>query len=108
MSGDVVKYESLAAVASMSARIELKAWSDRMSEIESAPKNRRVEVMKAMAARGDASFGTIRRRYYAYQKHGLAALVDRRSEKSYSMNSLPHNLSYLYTRRFSSRNNPSS
>ena len=84
MTQDIVKYESYASVTSVTARMEMKEWSDRMAEIASAPKNERVKVMKEMAARGDASYGTIRRRFYAYQKHGLAALVDRRSEKAMS------------------------
>jgi len=71
-------YEQLAAVSSMTARVAAADWKAYMMEIEAAPKNQRVRVMEQMAARGVAPFGTIRRRFYAYQRAGAAALVDRR------------------------------
>ena len=75
-------YEGLAAVASMRARVEAVDWREHMIAIEAAPKNRRVEMMRSLAARGVAPFGTIRRKYYAYQKAGAGALVDRRRVKA--------------------------
>ena len=75
-------YEGLAAVASMKARVEAVDWREHMVAIDSAPKNRRVEMMQQLAAQGVAPFGTIRRKYYAYQKSGAAALVDRRRVKT--------------------------
>ena len=71
-------YEQLAAVSSMEARVAAADWKAYMMEIEAAPKNQRVRVMEQMASRGVAPFGTIRRRFYAYQRAGAAALVDRR------------------------------
>lgn len=71
-------YEQLAAVSSMEARVAAADWKSYMMEIEAAPKNQRVRVMEQMASRGVAPFGTIRRRFYAYQRAGAAALVDRR------------------------------
>ena len=71
-------YEQLAAVSSMTARVAAADWKAYMMEIEAAPKNQRVRVMEQMAARGVAPFGTIRRRFYAYQRAGASALVDRR------------------------------
>ena len=79
---DLATYEGLAAVASMRARVEAVDWREHMIAIEAAPKNRRVEMMRSLAARGVAPFGTIRRKYYAYQKAGAGALVDRRRVKA--------------------------
>ena len=67
-------YEQLAAVSSMTARVAAADWKAYMMEIEAAPKNQRVRVMEQMAARGVAPFGTIRRRFYAYQRAGASAL----------------------------------
>ena len=82
MNNNLTTYEGLAAVASMKARVEAVDWREHMVAIDSAPKNRRVEMMQQLAAQGVAPFGTIRRKYYAYQKSGAAALVDRRRVKT--------------------------
>ena len=80
-------YESLASVSSMSARIDAADWKGYMIQIMSAPANCRVRMMEQLAAQGVASFGTIRRKFYAYNggtRHkagGEVALVDRRKVK---------------------------
>ena len=77
-------YESLAAVSSLTARVDAADWKSYMLQIASAPANCRVRVMQQLAASGVAPFGTIRRKFYAYnggtrQKGcGEVALVDRR------------------------------
>lgn len=77
-------YESLAAVSSLTARVDAADWKSYMLQIASAPANCRVRVMHQLADAGVAPFGTIRRKFYAYnggtrQKgSGEVALVDRR------------------------------
>ena len=77
-------YESLAAVSSLTARVDAADWKSYMLQIASAPANCRVRVMQQLAASGVAPFGTIRRKFYAYNGGtrrkgcGEVALVDRR------------------------------
>ena len=71
-------YEGLAAVSSMRARVEAVNWRRHVMAIAAAPKCRRVEMMQKLAAQGIAPYGTIRRKFYAFQERGDAALVDRR------------------------------
>lgn len=70
--------ESLAMVASVRARVDAADWRDIMLEIEAAPKCRRVALMRQIAERGVAPFGTVRNKFYEYQRMGDAALIDRR------------------------------
>ena len=80
----LARYEELAAVSSMKARVELVEWKSYMLQIAAAPANCRVRVMKQLAAQGVAPYGTIRRKFYAYNGGrdgkglGATALVDRR------------------------------
>ena len=71
-------YEGLAAVSSMKARVEAVEWRDLMIEIAASPKNMRVRLMMQFAAQGVAPYSTIRNKFYAYQKQGDGALIDRR------------------------------
>lgn len=71
-------YEGLAAVSSMKARVEAVEWRDLMIEIEAAPAKMRVRLMMQKAAQGVAPYSTIRNKFYAYQKNGDGALIDRR------------------------------
>ena len=80
----IARYEELAAVSSMKARVEMVEWKSYMLQIAAAPANCRVRVMKQLAAQGVAPYGTIRRKFYAYNGGrdgkglGATALVDRR------------------------------
>lgn len=71
-------YEGLAAVSSMKARVAAVEWRELMLEIAAAPSSMRVRLMRQKAAQGVAPYGTIRNKFYAYQRQGDAALVDRR------------------------------
>ena len=53
-------------------------------QIAAAPKNQRVRMMEELASKGVATFGTIRRKFYDYQRMGGAALVDRRRVRQLS------------------------
>ena len=75
-------YEGLAAVSSMKARVKAAEWRDMMIEIEAAPAKMRVRLMMQKAAQGVAPYATIRNKFYAYQKHGDGALIDRRCCRS--------------------------
>lgn len=46
----LARYEELAAVSSMKARVELVEWKSYMLQIAAAPANCRVRVMKQLAA----------------------------------------------------------
>ena len=81
---DLATYEGLAAVSSMKARCDAVDWKDRMLEIAAAPKTRRVVLMKLIAERDGVGFGTVRNRFYRYERGGDAALVDRRRVKRQS------------------------
>lgn len=51
-------------------------------EIAAAPKSQRVRAMRQAAARTGRGFGTVRRKFYEYERDGDAALVDRRRVKA--------------------------
>ena len=74
-------YEGLAAVSSMTARVEAVDWKDIMLEIAAAPENQRVRLMTQIAERTGKGFGTIRNRFYRYERQGDVALIDRRRMK---------------------------
>lgn len=74
-------YEGLCAVASMRARLDAADWKDVVAEIAAAPKSQRVRLMRQVAARTGRGFGTVRRKFYDYEREGDAALVDRRRVK---------------------------
>ena len=74
----IATYEGLAAVSSMKARVEAVEWRDLMIEIAASPKRMRVRLMMQKAAQGVAPYATIRNKFYAYQKRGDGALIDRR------------------------------
>ena len=46
-------------------------------EIASAPRNERVRLMHQIADRDGIPFGTVRNKYYLYQKTGDVQLIDR-------------------------------
>lgn len=75
-------YEGLCAVASMRARLDAADWKEIVLEVAAAPKAQRVRVMRMVAARTGRGFGTIRRKFYEYERDGDAALVDRRRVKA--------------------------
>ena len=78
---DLTTYEGLAAISSMKARIAAADMKELMVAIDAAPKNRRVELMRSLAAQGVASYGTLKRHYYSFRRNGAVALVDRRRVK---------------------------
>lgn len=78
MEGTLKTYEGLCAVASMRARLDAADWKEIVAEIAAAPKSQRVRLMRQVAARTGRGFGTVRRKFYAYERDGDAALVDRR------------------------------
>ena len=82
MNNALMTYEGLAAVSSMTARVAAADWKDRMMEIASAPRNERVRLMHQIAARDCIPFGTVRNKYYLYQKTGDVQLIDRRRVKT--------------------------
>jgi len=82
MNNALMTYEGLAAVSSMTARVEAADWKDRMMEIASAPRNERVRLMHQIADRDGIPFGTVRNKYYLYQKTGDVQLIDRRRVKT--------------------------
>lgn len=82
MKDELKTYEGLCAVASMRARLDAADWKEIVAEIDAAPKSQRVRVMRQVAARTGNGFGTVRRKFYAYQRGGDAALVDRRRVKA--------------------------
>ena len=75
-------YEGLCAVASMRARLDAADWKEIVMEIAAAPKSQRVRAMRQVAARTGRSFGTVRRKFYEYERDGDAALIDRRRVKA--------------------------
>ena len=75
-------YAHLAAVSSMRAKVEAVEWKERMRSIAAAPKNRRVSLMVQMSGETAIPYGTIRRKFYAYQAGGVTALIDRRRVRS--------------------------
>lgn len=79
---ELTTYEGLAAVSSMKARCDAVDWKDIVIEIASAPKCERVRLMAAIAERTGKGFGTVRNKFYLYEKSGDAALIDRRRVKS--------------------------
>ena len=79
---ELTTYEGLAAVSSMKARCDAVDWKDIMIEIASAPKCERVRLMAVIAERTGRGFGTVRNKFYLYEKAGDAALIDRRRVKS--------------------------
>ena len=81
MPETLTTYEGLLAVSSMKARVDAVDWKDIMAEISAAPKACRVSLMQQIADRTGHGFGTIRNKYYAYERIGEAALVDRRRMK---------------------------
>lgn len=81
MQNTLSTYEGLCAVSSMKARVEAVNWKDIIIEIASAPKSQRVRLMVQIAERTGKGFGTIRNRFYAYEKSGETALIDRRRVK---------------------------
>ena len=81
---NLATYEQLAAVSSMKARVEAADWKALVMQIAAAPKNQRVRMMEELASKGVATFGTIRRKFYDYQRMGGAALVDRRRVRQLS------------------------
>lgn len=82
MDGALDTYEGLCAVASMRARLDAVDWKEIMLEIAAAPKSQRVRAMRQAAARTGHGFGTVRRKFYGYERDGDAALVDRRRVKA--------------------------
>lgn len=82
MNNALMTYEGLAAVSSMTARVAAADWKDRMLEIASAPRNERVRLMHQIADRDGIPFGTVRNKYYLYQKTGDVQLIDRRRVKT--------------------------
>ena len=81
MENTLTTYEGLCAVSSMKARVDAVDWKDIIIEIASAPKSQRVRLMVQIAERTGKGFGTIRNRFYAYEKSGETALIDRRRVK---------------------------
>lgn len=82
MEGALDTYEGLCAVASMRARLDAVDWKEIMLEISAAPKCRRVRLMRQVAERTGKGFGTVRNKFYLYERRGEAALVDRRRVKA--------------------------
>lgn len=81
MENTLATYDGLCAVASMKARVDAVDWKDIVLEIASAPKNQRVRLMVQIATRTGRGFGTIRNKFYDYEKWGESALIDRRRMK---------------------------
>lgn len=82
MKDGLKTYEGLCAVASMRARLDAADWKEIVMEIAAAPKSQRVRAMRQAAARTGRGFGTVRRKFYEYERDGDAALVDRRRVKA--------------------------
>lgn len=74
-------YEGLTAVASMRARVDAVDWREIMLEISAAPKSQRVTLMHAIAERTGKGYGTVRNKFYQYERDGDRVLVDRRRMK---------------------------
>lgn len=81
MENTLATYDGLCAVASMKARVDAVDWKDIVLEIASAPKDQRVRLMVQIATRTGRGFGTIRNKFYDYEKRGESALIDRRRMK---------------------------
>lgn len=81
MENSLATYEGLTAVASMKARVEAVDWQEIVIRIASAPKCQRVRLMEQISQQTGRPFGTVRNKFYAYEKRGAAALVDRRRVK---------------------------
>ena len=81
MENTLATYDGLCAVASMKARVDAVDWKDIVLEIASAPKDQRVRLMVQIATRTGRGFGTIRNKFYDYEKRGESALIDRRRLK---------------------------
>lgn len=81
MENTLATYDGLCAVASMKARVDAVDWKDIVLEIASAPKDQRVRLMVQIATRTGRGFGTIRNKFYDYEKNGESALIDRRRMK---------------------------
>lgn len=94
---ELTTYSGLSAVASMQARLDAVDWKDIMIEIASAPKAQRVRLMVQIAERTSRGFGTVRNKFYAYEKSGEAALVDRRRVKTMTAENpwLPCYMTYI-------------
>ena len=78
---NLTTYNELMSVSSMSARLDAVDWREIMLEISSAPKNQRVALMRQISDRTGKGFGTVRNKFYEYEKSGDVALVDRRHMK---------------------------
>lgn len=81
MENTLATYDGLCAVASMKARVDAVDWKDIVLEIASAPKDQRVRLMVQIATRTGRGYGTIRNKFYDYEKRGESALIDRRRMK---------------------------
>lgn len=81
MENTLATYDGLCAVASMKARVDAVEWKDIVLEIASAPKDQRVRLMVQIATRTGRGFGTIRNKFYDYEKLGESVLIDRRRMK---------------------------
>ena len=81
MENTLATYDGLCAVASMKARVDAVDWKDIVLEIASAPKDQRVRLMVQIANQTGRGFGTIRNKFYDYEKLGESALIDRRRMK---------------------------
>lgn len=81
MENTLATYDGLCAVASMKARVDAVDWKDIVLEIASAPKDQRVRLMVQIATRTGRGFGTIRNKFYDYEKLGESVLIDRRRMK---------------------------
>lgn len=81
MENTLATYDGLCAVASMKARVDAVDWKDIVLEIASAPKDQRVRLMVQIATRTGRGYGTIRNKFYDYEKNGESALIDRRRMK---------------------------
>ena len=81
MENTLATYDGLCAVASMKARVDAVDWKDIVLEIASAPKDQRVRLMVQIANQTGRGFGTIRNKFYDYEKRGESALIDRRRMK---------------------------
>lgn len=81
MENTLATYDGLCAIASMEARRNASDWRDIMLEIASAPKDQRVRLMVQIANQTGRGFGTIRNKFYDYEKRGESALIDRRRMK---------------------------
>lgn len=81
MENTLATYDGLCAIASMEARRNASDWRDIMLEIASAPKDQRVRLMVQIANQTGRGFGTIRNKFYDYEKRGESVLIDRRRMK---------------------------